>query len=179
MESVICVTAGDVCPQCNSRTHTFSISLSSKTKTKKAGEVFFSSSLVYFYILCSHFLFSHSLHSLNSLYFFFFFNSPILDFRERNKQRERMEKALIKVGSIKSAAGSFWITKKAKEELIDISQDITVCSFLSFFFLFLFFAHFLHFVDQLYSFIVNLSCIWVLILWDLWVIMEIKWSMEC
>lgn len=37
-----------------------------------------------------------------------------------------MEKALTKVGSIKSAAGSFWITKKAKEELLDISQDLTV-----------------------------------------------------
>lgn len=39
-----------------------------------------------------------------------------------------MEKALTKVGSIKSAAGSFWITKKAKEELLDISQDLTAVS---------------------------------------------------
>ncbi|XP_057530772.1 uncharacterized protein At5g01610 [Amaranthus tricolor] len=36
-----------------------------------------------------------------------------------------MEKALTKVGSIKSAAGSLWLTKKAKEELLDISQDIS------------------------------------------------------
>lgn len=39
-----------------------------------------------------------------------------------------MEKALTKVGSIKAAAGSFWITKKAKEELIDISHDISAVS---------------------------------------------------
>ncbi|GMH27587.1 hypothetical protein Nepgr_029430 [Nepenthes gracilis] len=37
-----------------------------------------------------------------------------------------MEKALTKVGSIK--AGGFWITKKAKEELKDISEDLTVFS---------------------------------------------------
>ncbi|KAL8137755.1 hypothetical protein V2J09_003756 [Rumex salicifolius] len=34
-----------------------------------------------------------------------------------------MEKTLAKVGSIK--AGGFWITKKAKEEIKDISQDLT------------------------------------------------------
>ncbi|KAH9615811.1 hypothetical protein KSS87_006048 [Heliosperma pusillum] len=39
-----------------------------------------------------------------------------------------MEKALSKVGSIKSAAGSFWITKKAKQELVDISQDLSTVS---------------------------------------------------
>ncbi|KAL2904083.1 hypothetical protein RDABS01_002793 [Bienertia sinuspersici] len=39
-----------------------------------------------------------------------------------------MEKALTKVGSMKAAAGSFWITKKAKEELIDISQDLNAVS---------------------------------------------------
>ncbi|XP_021740012.1 uncharacterized protein At5g01610-like [Chenopodium quinoa] len=39
-----------------------------------------------------------------------------------------MEKALTKVGSIKSAAGSFWITKKAKEELVDISQELSTVS---------------------------------------------------
>ena len=37
-----------------------------------------------------------------------------------------MEKALTKVGSIKAAAGSLWIAKKAKEELKDISQDLSV-----------------------------------------------------
>ena len=35
-----------------------------------------------------------------------------------------MEKALVKVGSIK--AGSFWLTKKAKEEFNNISEDLTV-----------------------------------------------------
>ncbi|PWA58609.1 hypothetical protein CTI12_AA385820 [Artemisia annua] len=35
-----------------------------------------------------------------------------------------MEKALIKVGSIK--AGSFWVSKKAKEEITNISQDLSV-----------------------------------------------------
>ncbi|KAL9225899.1 hypothetical protein vseg_001774 [Gypsophila vaccaria] len=39
-----------------------------------------------------------------------------------------MEKALTKVGSIKSAAGSLWISKKAKEELLDISHDISAVS---------------------------------------------------
>lgn len=39
-----------------------------------------------------------------------------------------MERALTKVGSIKAAAGSFWITKKAKEELKDISQDLSTVS---------------------------------------------------
>lgn len=34
-----------------------------------------------------------------------------------------MEKALVKVGSIK--AGSFWLTKKAKEEFNNISEDLT------------------------------------------------------
>ncbi|GAB4840078.1 hypothetical protein Ancab_020787 [Ancistrocladus abbreviatus] len=37
-----------------------------------------------------------------------------------------MEKALTKVGSIK--VGSFWITKKAKEELKDISEDLSTFS---------------------------------------------------
>ena len=35
-----------------------------------------------------------------------------------------MEKALTKVSSIK--VGSLWITKKAKEEFSNISEDITV-----------------------------------------------------
>lgn len=39
-----------------------------------------------------------------------------------------MEKALTKVGSIKAAAGSLWIAKKAKEELKDISQDLSAVS---------------------------------------------------
>lgn len=39
-----------------------------------------------------------------------------------------MEKALVKMGSIK--AGSFWLTKKAKEEFNNITQDLTVCKLL-------------------------------------------------
>lgn len=35
-----------------------------------------------------------------------------------------MEKALTKVSSLK--AGSFWISKKAKEEFSNITEDITV-----------------------------------------------------
>lgn len=38
--------------------------------------------------------------------------------------RERMEKALTKVGSLK--VGNLWITKKAKEEFSNISEDISV-----------------------------------------------------
>ncbi|KAM7464475.1 hypothetical protein LguiA_032596 [Lonicera macranthoides] len=37
-----------------------------------------------------------------------------------------MEKALIKVGSIK--AGSFWVSKKAKEEFSNITEDLTTFS---------------------------------------------------
>lgn len=37
-----------------------------------------------------------------------------------------MDKALIKVGSIK--AGSFWVSKKAKEEISNISQDLSTFS---------------------------------------------------
>ncbi|KAI3450281.1 hypothetical protein Pfo_006946 [Paulownia fortunei] len=37
-----------------------------------------------------------------------------------------MEKALVTVGSIK--AGSFWLIKKAKEELNNITQDFTIIS---------------------------------------------------
>ncbi|XP_074336282.1 uncharacterized protein At5g01610 [Apium graveolens] len=37
-----------------------------------------------------------------------------------------MEKALVKMGSIK--AGSFWLSKKAKEECSNISQDLTTLS---------------------------------------------------
>ncbi|KAL3840541.1 hypothetical protein ACJIZ3_025132 [Penstemon smallii] len=37
-----------------------------------------------------------------------------------------MEKALIKVGSLK--AGSFWLSKKAKEEFNNITQDLTTVS---------------------------------------------------
>ncbi|PWA87505.1 hypothetical protein CTI12_AA128880 [Artemisia annua] len=36
-----------------------------------------------------------------------------------------MEKALGKVGSIKVKAGSYWISKKAKQELSNISDDLT------------------------------------------------------
>lgn len=39
-----------------------------------------------------------------------------------------MEKALVKMGSIK--AGSFWLTKKAKQEFNNITQDLTVCQLL-------------------------------------------------
>ncbi|GJY16507.1 DUF538 domain-containing protein [Tanacetum coccineum] len=39
-----------------------------------------------------------------------------------------MEKALGKVGSIKVKAGSFWISKKAKQELSNISDDLTTFS---------------------------------------------------
>lgn len=35
-----------------------------------------------------------------------------------------MEKALTKVGSLK--AGTFWVSKKAKEEISNISQDLSV-----------------------------------------------------
>ncbi|XP_042040406.1 uncharacterized protein At5g01610-like [Salvia splendens] len=38
----------------------------------------------------------------------------------------KMEKALVKVASIK--AGSFWVSKKAKEEISNISQDISTLS---------------------------------------------------
>lgn len=44
--------------------------------------------------------------------------------RERERVFKRMEKALIKVGSIK--AGGFWISKKAKEEFSNITEDLTV-----------------------------------------------------
>ncbi|KAL8457572.1 hypothetical protein ACS0TY_034622 [Phlomoides rotata] len=37
-----------------------------------------------------------------------------------------MEKALIKMGSIK--AGTFWVSKKAKEEISNISQDLSTLS---------------------------------------------------
>ncbi|KAH6799096.1 DUF538 family protein of unknown function [Perilla frutescens var. frutescens] len=37
-----------------------------------------------------------------------------------------MEKALVKVGSIK--AGTFWVSKKAKEEISNISQDLSTLS---------------------------------------------------
>ncbi|KAK4430048.1 hypothetical protein Salat_1305500 [Sesamum alatum] len=37
-----------------------------------------------------------------------------------------MEKALVKLGSIK--AGSFWLSKKAKEELNNITQDLNTVS---------------------------------------------------
>ncbi|XAR50013.1 hypothetical protein NMG60_11004217 [Bertholletia excelsa] len=37
-----------------------------------------------------------------------------------------MEKAITKVGSIK--AGTFWVSKKAKEEISNISQDLTTFS---------------------------------------------------
>ncbi|CAM8938977.1 unnamed protein product [Rhodiola kirilowii] len=37
-----------------------------------------------------------------------------------------MEKALVKVGSIK--AGSFWISKKAKEEFTNLTEEITTIS---------------------------------------------------
>ncbi|KAL0420962.1 UNVERIFIED_CONTAM: hypothetical protein Slati_3119100 [Sesamum latifolium] len=37
-----------------------------------------------------------------------------------------MEKALVKMGSIK--AGSFWLSKKAKEELNNITQDLNTVS---------------------------------------------------
>uniref|UniRef100_A0A7N0UAX9 DUF538 family protein n=1 Tax=Kalanchoe fedtschenkoi TaxID=63787 RepID=A0A7N0UAX9_KALFE len=37
-----------------------------------------------------------------------------------------MEKALVKVGSIK--AGSFWISKKAKEEFTNLTEEITTLS---------------------------------------------------
>ncbi|KAL7609703.1 uncharacterized protein At5g01610 [Lactuca sativa] len=39
-----------------------------------------------------------------------------------------MEKALVKVGSIKAKAGSYWIAKKAKQELSNISDDLTTLS---------------------------------------------------
>lgn len=42
------------------------------------------------------------------------------------ERRRRMEKALVKVGSIKS--GSFWLSKKAKEEFNNISQDLSTVS---------------------------------------------------
>ena len=49
-----------------------------------------------------------------------------------------MEKALTKVGSLK--VGNLWITKKAKEEFSNISEDISVSElyFFSFCFMFLF-----------------------------------------
>lgn len=37
-----------------------------------------------------------------------------------------MDKALTKVGSLKS--GTFWVSKKAKEEISNISQDLTIFS---------------------------------------------------
>lgn len=39
-----------------------------------------------------------------------------------------MEKALTKVASLKIGLGDSWITKKAKEEFTNISQDINVSS---------------------------------------------------
>lgn len=36
---------------------------------------------------------------------------------------------MVKMGSIK--AGSFWLSKKAKEEFTNITQDLTVCNFLT------------------------------------------------
>ncbi|KAL8196457.1 hypothetical protein R6Q57_024752 [Mikania cordata] len=39
-----------------------------------------------------------------------------------------MEKALVKVGSIKAKAGSYWISKKAKQELSNISDDLSMFS---------------------------------------------------
>lgn len=42
-----------------------------------------------------------------------------------------MEKALVKVGSIK--AGGFWLTKKAKEEINNITDDLNVSKFFFFY----------------------------------------------
>ncbi|GFP87449.1 uncharacterized protein at5g01610 [Phtheirospermum japonicum] len=40
-----------------------------------------------------------------------------------------MEKALVKVGSLKAAAaGTFWVSKKAKQEISNISQDLSTFS---------------------------------------------------
>ncbi|XP_041012980.1 uncharacterized protein At5g01610-like [Juglans microcarpa x Juglans regia] len=39
-----------------------------------------------------------------------------------------MEKALTKVGSLKVVVGSSWITKKAKEEFSNLTEDITTLS---------------------------------------------------
>lgn len=53
-----------------------------------------------------------------------------------------MEKALTKVGSLKF--GGLWISKKAKEEFSNITEDLTVSKVL-FFFGFFFFGVFLVF----------------------------------
>ncbi|XP_024994205.1 uncharacterized protein At5g01610-like [Cynara cardunculus var. scolymus] len=39
-----------------------------------------------------------------------------------------MEKAMVKVGSIKAKAGSYWISKKAKKEFSNITDDLNTFS---------------------------------------------------
>ncbi|KAJ9549145.1 hypothetical protein OSB04_021688 [Centaurea solstitialis] len=39
-----------------------------------------------------------------------------------------MEKAMVKVGSIKAKAGTFWISKKAKQEFSNITDDLNTLS---------------------------------------------------
>lgn len=50
--------------------------------------------------------------------------SPPVYSLEREREGERMERALTKVNSLK--VGSLWISKKAKEEFSNISDDLTV-----------------------------------------------------
>lgn len=59
-----------------------------------------------------------------------------------------MEKALTKVGSLK--VGSLWITKKAKEEFSNISDDISVSELYFLFFLYVCVFIFFSFVQRLY-----------------------------
>lgn len=62
------------------------------------------------------------------------------------RRRSRMEKAMVKMGSIK--AGSFWLSKKAKEEFGNITQDLTVC-------------HFYYLKIYLFLLVINGSCVCV------------------
>lgn len=49
----------------------------------------------------------------------------------REREREEMEKALTKVGSLK--VGGLWISKKAKEEFSNITEDLNVSKTFFFF----------------------------------------------
>lgn len=58
---------------------------------------------------------------------------------------------MVKVGSMKAKAGSYWISKKAKQEIFYISDDLTVCSFLPKFIIYLF-------LDFCFFIILYLNC---------------------
>jgi len=85
-----------------------------------------------------------------------------------------MEKALTKVGSLK--VGSLWISKKAKEEFSNISEDIsvwTLCIVLCFFFFF--FASFVPFALPFLCYRCDFVPVSYVVLEVILVIMRVMW----